>query len=165
MKDLQNWLLRLLTLWALLTLLRTYLICFLLSSRITRAGCIGSIVVNLLLSWSFEYMLLINLNDNISHFHFRNTEFDIPHHFHPWEGGRRHQQESFGTDSGMCRMIHPHSVSKCLLSLISHFQYEDEDGDKVILASDSDLAEAVDHARLAGWKAWPPSIFFSYWSQ
>ncbi|CAL9136776.1 unnamed protein product, partial [Musa textilis] len=30
--------------------------------------------------------------------------------------------------------------------------YEDEDGDKVILASDSDLAEAVDHARLAGWK-------------
>lgn len=50
-------------------------------------------------------------------------------------------------------MIHPHFVSKCILSLISHFQYEDEDGDKVILASDSDLAEAVDHARLAGWKA------------
>ncbi|XP_058103123.1 CBS domain-containing protein CBSCBSPB5-like [Magnolia sinica] len=30
--------------------------------------------------------------------------------------------------------------------------YEDEDHDKVILASDSDLAAAVDHARLAGWK-------------
>ncbi|XP_073117202.1 CBS domain-containing protein CBSCBSPB5-like isoform X6 [Elaeis guineensis] len=30
--------------------------------------------------------------------------------------------------------------------------YEDEDRDKVILASDSDLAAAVDHARLAGWK-------------
>ncbi|WOL11433.1 CBS domain-containing protein CBSCBSPB5-like [Canna indica] len=30
--------------------------------------------------------------------------------------------------------------------------YEDEDGDKVILASDSDLVAAVDHARLAGWK-------------
>lgn len=31
-------------------------------------------------------------------------------------------------------------------------QYQDEDRDKVILASDSDLAAAVDHARLAGWK-------------
>lgn len=30
--------------------------------------------------------------------------------------------------------------------------YEDEDHDKVILASDSDLAAAVDHARSAGWK-------------
>ncbi|KAL5795290.1 hypothetical protein ACOSQ2_000110 [Xanthoceras sorbifolium] len=30
--------------------------------------------------------------------------------------------------------------------------YEDEDNDKVVLASDSDLAAAVDHARLAGWK-------------
>ncbi|KAG2557712.1 hypothetical protein PVAP13_8NG253400 [Panicum virgatum] len=30
--------------------------------------------------------------------------------------------------------------------------YEDEDGDKVVLASDDDLAAAVDHARLAGWK-------------
>ncbi|KAL2934421.1 CBS domain-containing protein CBSCBSPB5 [Bienertia sinuspersici] len=30
--------------------------------------------------------------------------------------------------------------------------YEDEDGDKVVLASDSDLAAAVDHAKLAGWK-------------
>lgn len=30
--------------------------------------------------------------------------------------------------------------------------YEDEDRDKVVLASDSDLAAAVDHARLAGWK-------------
>ncbi|GAB4860420.1 CBS domain-containing protein cbscbspb1 [Ancistrocladus abbreviatus] len=30
--------------------------------------------------------------------------------------------------------------------------YEDEDHDKVMLASDSDLAAAVDHARLAGWK-------------
>ncbi|KAL6890319.1 hypothetical protein ACP4OV_009082 [Aristida adscensionis] len=30
--------------------------------------------------------------------------------------------------------------------------YEDEDGDKVVLASDDDLTAAVDHARLAGWK-------------
>ncbi|MQL84434.1 hypothetical protein Taro_016935, partial [Colocasia esculenta] len=30
--------------------------------------------------------------------------------------------------------------------------YEDEDHDKVILASDSDLAAAIEHARLAGWK-------------
>uniref|UniRef100_A0A5B7APU9 Putative CBS domain-containing protein CBSCBSPB1 n=1 Tax=Davidia involucrata TaxID=16924 RepID=A0A5B7APU9_DAVIN len=30
--------------------------------------------------------------------------------------------------------------------------YEDEDHDKVVLASDSDLAAAVDHARLADWK-------------
>ncbi|KAH6797175.1 CBS/octicosapeptide/phox/Bemp1 domain protein [Perilla frutescens var. hirtella] len=30
--------------------------------------------------------------------------------------------------------------------------YEDEDKDKVILASDNDLQAAVDHARLAGWK-------------
>ncbi|XP_064980093.1 CBS domain-containing protein CBSCBSPB5-like isoform X3 [Musa acuminata AAA Group] len=35
---------------------------------------------------------------------------------------------------------------------LAQILYEDEDGDKVILASDSDLAEAVDHARLAGWK-------------
>ncbi|CAI9767375.1 unnamed protein product [Fraxinus pennsylvanica] len=30
--------------------------------------------------------------------------------------------------------------------------YEDEDHDEVVLASDSDLQAAVDHARLAGWK-------------
>ncbi|XP_068665119.1 CBS domain-containing protein CBSCBSPB1-like isoform X1 [Aristolochia californica] len=30
--------------------------------------------------------------------------------------------------------------------------YEDEDHDKVVVASDSDFATAVDHARLAGWK-------------
>lgn len=30
-------------------------------------------------------------------------------------------------------------------------QYEDEEHDKVILASDDDLATAVDHAKLAGW--------------
>ncbi|KAK3013857.1 hypothetical protein RJ639_010205 [Escallonia herrerae] len=30
--------------------------------------------------------------------------------------------------------------------------YEDEDQDKVVLASDSDLAAALEHARLAGWK-------------
>ncbi|KAF5460072.1 hypothetical protein F2P56_019969 [Juglans regia] len=30
--------------------------------------------------------------------------------------------------------------------------YEDEDHDKVVLASDSDLAAAVDHAKSAGWK-------------
>jgi uncharacterized LabA/DUF88 family protein len=31
-------------------------------------------------------------------------------------------------------------------------QYEDEDHDKVILSSDSDLTAAVDHARQIGWK-------------
>ncbi|XP_022921415.1 CBS domain-containing protein CBSCBSPB5 isoform X2 [Cucurbita moschata] len=30
--------------------------------------------------------------------------------------------------------------------------YEDEDRDKVVLATDGDLAAAVEHARLAGWK-------------
>ncbi|KAK8695075.1 hypothetical protein V6N13_072617 [Hibiscus sabdariffa] len=30
--------------------------------------------------------------------------------------------------------------------------YEDEDHDKVVLASDNDLAEAVEHAKLVGWK-------------
>ncbi|CAK9137474.1 unnamed protein product [Ilex paraguariensis] len=30
--------------------------------------------------------------------------------------------------------------------------YEDEDHDKVVLASDGDLAAAVDHARSVGWK-------------
>lgn len=31
-------------------------------------------------------------------------------------------------------------------------QYEDEDRDKVVLSSDSDLIAAVDHARKIGWK-------------
>jgi len=31
-------------------------------------------------------------------------------------------------------------------------QYEDEDHDKVVLASDSDLKAAVEHARSSGWK-------------
>ncbi|KAL7223893.1 hypothetical protein ACSBR1_025370 [Camellia fascicularis] len=35
---------------------------------------------------------------------------------------------------------------------LPHNLYEDEDHDNVALASDSDLAAAVDHARLAGWK-------------
>ncbi|KAL7161861.1 hypothetical protein ACSBR2_042354 [Camellia fascicularis] len=35
---------------------------------------------------------------------------------------------------------------------LPHILYEDEDHDNVVLASDSDLAAAVDHARLAGWK-------------
>ncbi|GKV42212.1 hypothetical protein SLEP1_g49646 [Rubroshorea leprosula] len=30
--------------------------------------------------------------------------------------------------------------------------YEDDEHDKVVLASDSDLTAAVDHARLIGWK-------------
>ncbi|MCD7450090.1 hypothetical protein HAX54_003508 [Datura stramonium] len=33
-----------------------------------------------------------------------------------------------------------------------HMKYEDEDHDKVILASDSDLIAAVEHAKLSGWK-------------
>ncbi|GMQ09674.1 hypothetical protein CsSME_00052959 [Camellia sinensis var. sinensis] len=35
---------------------------------------------------------------------------------------------------------------------LPHILYEDEDHDNVVLASDSDLVAAVDHARLAGWK-------------
>ncbi|KAL6659888.1 hypothetical protein ACP70R_002717 [Stipagrostis hirtigluma subsp. patula] len=35
---------------------------------------------------------------------------------------------------------------------LPHILYEDEDRDKVVLASDDDLTAAVDHARLAGWK-------------
>ncbi|XP_057423992.1 CBS domain-containing protein CBSCBSPB1 isoform X2 [Lotus japonicus] len=35
---------------------------------------------------------------------------------------------------------------------LPHILYEDEDHDKVVLASDSDLAAAVDHARMAGLK-------------
>ncbi|CAL5410967.1 unnamed protein product [Camellia sinensis] len=35
---------------------------------------------------------------------------------------------------------------------LPHILYEDEDHDNVVLALDSDLAAAVDHARLAGWK-------------
>ncbi|KAL3654988.1 hypothetical protein CASFOL_000774 [Castilleja foliolosa] len=30
--------------------------------------------------------------------------------------------------------------------------YEDEDNDKVLLASDSDLQAAICHAKLSGWK-------------
>lgn len=37
-------------------------------------------------------------------------------------------------------------------SCLPQILYEDEDGDKVVLASDSDLATAVDHAKSAGWK-------------
>lgn len=36
--------------------------------------------------------------------------------------------------------------------VMSILKYEDEDHDKVILASDNDLVAAVDHARQAGWK-------------
>jgi len=42
------------------------------------------------------------------------------------------------------------------------FQYEDEDHDKVVLASDSDLATAVDHARTAGLKVW--CVYLQVWS-
>lgn len=43
-----------------------------------------------------------------------------------------------------------------IISLISFLydtamQYEDEDRDKVVLASDNDLAAAVEHARIVGW--------------
>ncbi|KAL8097859.1 CBS domain-containing protein CBSCBSPB5-like [Apium graveolens] len=37
-------------------------------------------------------------------------------------------------------------------SNLPHILYEDEDHDKVIIASDSDLVTAVEHAKLAGWK-------------
>ncbi|GJN04428.1 hypothetical protein PR202_ga21976 [Eleusine coracana subsp. coracana] len=47
--------------------------------------------------------------------------------------------QRLGTD------IHPDRLPQIL--------YEDEDRDKVVLATDDDLAAAVDHARMAGWKA------------
>ncbi|GJN25179.1 hypothetical protein PR202_gb12973 [Eleusine coracana subsp. coracana] len=47
--------------------------------------------------------------------------------------------QRLGTD------IHPDRLPQIL-------QYEDEDRDKVVLATDDDLAAAVDHARMAGWK-------------
>ncbi|XP_077212204.1 CBS domain-containing protein CBSCBSPB1-like [Tasmannia lanceolata] len=39
--------------------------------------------------------------------------------------------------------------------------YEDEEHDRVILASDSDLAAAIDHAKLAGWKGLRLHLDFS----
>ncbi|KAG0449969.1 hypothetical protein HPP92_027119, partial [Vanilla planifolia] len=39
--------------------------------------------------------------------------------------------------------------------------YEDEDHDKIVLSSDGDLAAAVDHARLAGWKGLRLHLDFS----
>jgi hypothetical protein len=44
------------------------------------------------------------------------------------------------------------SRSKFCLFPDTILQYEDEDHDKVILSSDSDLIAAVDHARQIGWK-------------
>ncbi|GMY15136.1 CBS domain-containing protein CBSCBSPB5 [Fagus crenata] len=35
---------------------------------------------------------------------------------------------------------------------LPQIEYEDEDHDKIVLASDGDLATALDHARSAGWK-------------
>lgn len=35
---------------------------------------------------------------------------------------------------------------------VSSPQYEDDEGDKVLISTDSDLADAVSHARVAGWK-------------
>ena len=46
----------------------------------------------------------------------------------------------------ICSFISLMQASQILL------QYEDEDHDKVILASDSDLVAAVDHARMVGLK-------------
>lgn len=43
-------------------------------------------------------------------------------------------------------------------------QYEDDDHDKVVLASDSDLQAAVYHARLAGWKVLTLSFFFFFFT-
>lgn len=41
-------------------------------------------------------------------------------------------------------------------------QYEDEDSDKVVLASDSDLQAAIYHAKLAGWKVFYWFQFFAH---
>lgn len=49
-------------------------------------------------------------------------------------------------------------TSQLLEKQISHshlWQYEDEDKDRIILASDNDLVAAVHHARLLGWKVAP----------
>lgn len=38
------------------------------------------------------------------------------------------------------------------VSKLSHVMYEDDEGDRVVLATDSDLVAAISHARLSGWK-------------
>lgn len=38
------------------------------------------------------------------------------------------------------------------VSKLSHIMYEDDEGDRVVLATDSDLVAAISHARLSGWK-------------
>lgn len=44
-----------------------------------------------------------------------------------------------------------------VLIFLTIFQYEDDEGDKVLLATDSDLISAVTHARSIGLKV----LFFS----
>ncbi|CAA6660593.1 unnamed protein product [Spirodela intermedia] len=39
--------------------------------------------------------------------------------------------------------------------------YEDDEGDKVLISTDSDLADAVNHARVAGWKVLRLHIYYS----
>ena len=40
-------------------------------------------------------------------------------------------------------------------------QYEDDEGDRVLMDTDNDLIGAVNHARLAGWKVIFSSAFLS----
>lgn len=40
----------------------------------------------------------------------------------------------------------------CILICVHILKYEDEDRDKVVLESDSDLVAAIDHAKLVGFK-------------
>ncbi|PKA56952.1 CBS domain-containing protein CBSCBSPB5 [Apostasia shenzhenica] len=46
-------------------------------------------------------------------------------------------------------------------NLLPQILYEDEDFDKVVLSCDSDLAAAVEHAKLAGWKSLKLYLDFS----
>lgn len=60
-------------------------------------------------------------------------------------------------------LVHISAISHYVSLTLSHFinshshlwQYEDEDKDKIVLASDSDLVAAVHHAKLVGWKVTP----------
>lgn len=61
-----------------------------------------------------------------------------------------------------CETQHLADLLACILQRVGNdidrnnlpqIMYEDEDHDKVVLASDSDLVAAVDHARLIGWKS------------
>jgi hypothetical protein len=45
------------------------------------------------------------------------------------------------------------------LSLVE--QYDDDEGDRVVLTTDSDLTAAIEHAKSAGWKVTVVILFLS----